>query len=123
VIAGFSSHSGSVIAGHQWGAPMQRMPVPEAREGSWEQIFHEAAAEDKLIIVEEMDDVALDPRGHRAIGVVYNPHAERMGNYVSTVMPYRYDAILYIDRSTALHPLHMHADDGGEPPETYPSGM
>ena len=125
VIAGFSSYAGSVIAGQQWGAPMQRMPVPEAREGSWERIFHDAGAEDKLVMVEDLDEVegGLDPRGHRAIGVVYNPHAERFGNYVSTVMPYRYDAMLYIDRSTALRPLHMEAREDREPADTYPSGM
>jgi erythromycin esterase-like protein len=59
-------------------------------------------------MVEDLDEVegGLDPRGHRAIGVVYNPEGERSGNYVSTVMPYRYDAMLYIDRSSALRPLH-----------------
>ncbi len=89
VIAGYSSYAGSVIAGQQWGAPMQRMPVPEAREGSWKRVFHDAGAQDKLVMVEELDEAqgGLDPRGHRAIGVAYNPHAERSGKYVSTVMP------------------------------------
>ena len=30
VLAGFGSHRGSVIAGREWGAPMERLPVPEA---------------------------------------------------------------------------------------------
>jgi hypothetical protein len=38
-------------------------------------------------------------------------------------MPDRYDALIYIDESHALHPLHMRAESDGEPPETYPSGM
>ena len=125
VIAGFASHGGSVIAGRQWGAPMERMAVPEAREGSWDHLFHTVSADDKLIMVEKLDDAegGMDPRGHRAIGVVYDPGAERLGNYVATLMPYRYDAILYIDRSTALHPLHMQARDDHEPADTFPSGM
>jgi erythromycin esterase len=127
VIAGFSSHSGTVIAGGQWGAPMERMAVPEARGGSWESLLHQAGAHDKLLLLENFDEVdgALEPRGHRAIGVVYHPEREARGNYVSTVLPYRYDALLHIDRSRALHPLHMepHEDEHHEPPETFPSGM
>ncbi|HEU4451951.1 MAG TPA: erythromycin esterase family protein [Longimicrobium sp.] len=125
VIVGFSSYAGSVIAGEEWGAPMERMPVPEARAGSWEAVFHEAGAEDKLLLLEGFDEVegALDARGHRAIGVVYRPEAERFGNYVPTVLPYRYDAMLYIDRSSALRPLHMVPVEEHEVPETYPSGM
>ncbi|HEU0055346.1 MAG TPA: erythromycin esterase family protein [Longimicrobium sp.] len=127
VIAGFASHAGSVIAGEEWGAPMERMTVPEAREGSWESLLHRAGAHDKLLLLEDFDEVegALEPRGHRAIGVVYHPGRERYGNYVPTVLPYRYDALLYIDQSRALQPLHMEPreDPHHEPPETFPSGM
>ncbi|HEX2206278.1 MAG TPA: erythromycin esterase family protein [Longimicrobium sp.] len=126
VIAGFASHRGSVIAGSEWGAPMQRMRVPEAREGSWEHVFHQAGAHDRLVMMDEIDDVpaALDARGHRAIGVVYHPEREAYGNYVPSVLPFRYDAMLYIDHSHALRPLRMPAHlDEHEPPETFPSGM
>ena len=125
VIAGFSSYQGSVIAGEEWGAPMQRVEVPPARQGSWEHVLHEASAEDKLLLLEGMDEVpgALDRRGHRAIGVVYRPEREAYGNYVPTVLPYRYDAMLYVDRSHALHPLHMTPVPEHEVPETFPSGM
>jgi erythromycin esterase len=125
VIAGFSSHRGSVIAGSEWGAPMQRMKVPEAREGSWEHVFHEAGPEDRLVMMDDLDDVeaAQDARGHRAIGVVYHPEREARGNYVPSVLPFRYDAMLYIDHSHALHPLKMQGKLEHDPPETYPSGM
>lgn len=126
VIAGFSSHCGGVIAGSEWGAPMQRMRVPEAREGSWEHIFHEAGAHDRLVMMDQIDEVpaAHDARGHRAIGVVYHPDRESRGNYVPSVLPFRYDAMLYIDHSHALRPLRMEPRlDEHEPPETFPSGM
>jgi erythromycin esterase len=55
--------------------------------------------------------------------VVYDPRAERWGNYVPTLVPRRYDAFLFIDESHALDPLHMPVQVGGEAPETYPSGM
>jgi erythromycin esterase len=38
-------------------------------------------------------------------------------------MPLRYNAVLHIDESQALHPLHMPAHADGEPPETWPSGF
>ena len=125
VIAGFSSYAGTVIAGEEWGAPMERMTVPEARDGSWESVLHRAGDGDKLLLLDDFDEVegALDPRGHRAIGVVYRPEHERFGNYVPTVLPYRYDALLYIDRSEALRPLHLQPREAHELPETYPSGM
>jgi len=124
VLVGFGSHRGSVIAGAEWGAPMERMPVPPAREGSWEDILHRTSEEDKLLVFAEAEneDGSLEPRAHRAIGVVYDPARERYGNYVPTVLPRRYDAFLYVDESRALHPLCMQPRDDGEPPETFPSG-
>ena len=124
-IVGFSSYRGSVIAGEEWGAEMARMRVPAARNDSWEAALHEAGPHDKLILVDELnaEEEARRVRGHRAIGVVYDPEWERAGNYVPTVMTRRYDALLHIDESHALHPLHMHARADGEPPETYPSGF
>jgi erythromycin esterase len=125
VIVGFSSHAGTVIAGEEWGAPMQVMTVPSARPGSWEQLLHDAGSDDRVLLLEGLDEVAggLDPRGHRAIGVVYHPAAERFGNYVPTVLPFRYDALIHIDHSRAVHPLHLVPQKGHEPPETYPSGQ
>ena len=100
------------------------MPVPQAREGSWEDILHRAGKEDKLLVFSEAEDEdrLLERRAHRAIGVVYAPAYERHGNYVPTVLPRRYDAFLYVDETQALHPLHMRTRKNGEPPETFPSG-
>ena len=133
VLVGFGSHRGSVIAADAWGAPMRRMPVPPAREESYEDLLHRAGQatgrRDQLLILTDeahaLDKDALwaEPRGHRAIGVVYNPDRERYGNYVPTVLPRRYDAFLYIDETEALHPLHLTPHVDGEAPETYPSGV
>jgi erythromycin esterase len=124
VLVGFGSHRGSVIAGAEWGAPMKRIPVPLAREGSWEDILHRTGEEDKLLVFAEAEDEdgLLEPRAHRAIGVVYDPAYERYGNYVPTVLPRRYDAFLYLDETQALRPLHMRTRENGEPPETFHSG-
>jgi erythromycin esterase len=127
VLIGFGSHRGSVIAAEEWGLPMQRMHVPEAREGSVEDLMHRSlGGQNALYLFANGDrtrpaslEVTL---GHRAIGVVYDPNAERWGNYVPTILAGRYDAFLYIDESKALSPLHIEAVQNGELPETYPTG-
>jgi erythromycin esterase-like protein len=125
ILVGFSSYKGSVIAGREWGAAMERMEVPPGRPGSWEDILHQADPSDRLLLLGElpMDNDFLEERGHRAIGVVYHPRFEQYGNYVPTVLPRRYDALLYIDRSEALRPLHLPASFEHEVPETFPSGL
>src|SRR5262245_56396389 len=109
VLVGFGSHRGSVIAGTEWDAPWERMPVLEAMAGSWEDVLHRAGADDKLLLFQDAEVPVRfrGPRGHRAIGVVYHPEYERYGNYVPTVLPRRYDAFVYLDETRALHPLPL----------------
>jgi erythromycin esterase-like protein len=122
VLTGFGSYRGSVIAALRWGAKMAEMPVPAAQKGSFEEIFHQVGAKDQLFVFnkERLEQALLKPRGHRAIGVVYDPEDERRGNYVPTVLPLRYDTFLYIDESRSLRPLHLKPRKDAEPPETYP---
>ncbi|CAN5142038.1 hypothetical protein BH24ACT19_BH24ACT19_21700 [soil metagenome] len=103
---------------------MERMPVPEARPGSWENILHLADEADRLLVFEDEapEDGLLEPRAHLAIGVVYDPAHERFGNYVPTVLPRRYDAFLYFEETQALRPLHVQPRESDEPPETFPYG-
>src|SRR3954447_18379222 len=42
VLVGFGSYRGSVIAGPEWGAPMERMEVPPGRADIWEDVLHRA---------------------------------------------------------------------------------
>ena len=92
--------------------------------GSWEDIFHQAGDVNKLLLFdqEELSNEFHRVRGHRAIGVVYQPEFESRGNYVPTVLPKRYDAFLYIDETQALHPLHIEPEEIN-PPDTYPWGF
>jgi erythromycin esterase-like protein len=121
-LAGFGSYAGSVIAGDAWGAPMQEMEVPEAREGSIEQHLHQQYGHNGyLLMKDKMDANFRQQIPHRAIGVVYHPERERYGNYVPSVMAQRYDAFLFIDETTALHPLGFR-EKGQRMPDTYPFG-
>jgi erythromycin esterase len=123
VLVGFGSYGGTVMAGSQWGAPMQEMVVPEAPQGSWEYRLHQAGSDNKLLIMDDFRDCTPleQPIGHRAIGVVYRPDREVPGNYVPSVIPERYDAFIYLDRTQALHALH-NTPDATEIPDTYPFG-
>jgi erythromycin esterase-like protein len=91
VLVGFGSYEGTVIAGKRWDAPMERMDVPPARDGSWEDVLHRAGEADKLLLFSPTVSSRrwLEPCGHRAIGVVYRPEYEHHGNYVPTVLPRR----------------------------------
>jgi erythromycin esterase-like protein len=120
-LVGFGSYQGTVIAGEEWGAPMKVMDVPEAREGSVEYLLHQESTQNRYLLFNTEDirqqyDKAIR---HRAIGVVYNPYREKFGNYVPSVMANRYDAFIYLDQTTALHPLHLkpHSE---KTPDTYP---
>lgn len=126
VLVGFGTHKGNVIAAREWGAPMERMVVPEARAGSCEAAMHEALGANGLFLFQGQEESTLalrEPRGHRAIGVVYDPRTEGWGNYVPTILPQRYDAFLFVEDSKAVDPMHMPAKIDGEVPETFPSGQ
>jgi erythromycin esterase len=126
VLVGFGSYAGTVIAGQYWDAPMEVMEVPSARRDSWENLMHTTLppSADKLILSRETvdHDGFWDVRGHRAIGVVYNPERD-MGNYVPTLLPSRYDAFIYLDRTKALRPLHLDQQPDEDYPETFPWGV
>jgi erythromycin esterase-like protein len=125
ISVGFGSYKGSVVAARSWGDRMRKMTMPEAIQGSWEHVFHLAAeGKNKLLLINKLkEEPCLSSYiGHRAIGVVYNPEQERFGNYVETILPKRYDAFIFLDETSALHPIQI-VPDGSEIPETYPFGM
>jgi erythromycin esterase-like protein len=124
VLVGFGTHRGRVIASRSWDAPMEAMPVPPGRPGSVEDVLHTTAPTWALLVFPRTDqpDFLVDWLGHRAVGVVYHPERERTGNYVPTQLGKRYDAFVWLDETTALHPLHTRRVSVLEP-ETYPVGV
>ena len=123
-LVGFGTYKGRVIAGNSWSAPMHDVEVPEAKEGSWEYLLHEAGIENKLLFMDDFSETLFKDRriGHRAIGVVYRPAYESYGNYVPSVLPRRYDAFIFIDKTKAVHPLHLTPYET-QMPDTYPFGF
>jgi erythromycin esterase len=122
-LVGLATHRGTVLAAEGWGRSERVFQVPHARVGSHEDLLHSAAGRASVVLFgrDRSGPWLTAHRGHRAIGVVYDPHHEA-GNYVPTTMGGRYDALIWIDETTALHPLH-HEGPPREPElETAPSG-
>jgi erythromycin esterase-like protein len=124
VLVGFAAHRGAVVAAEAWGEPEDVMTVPTARSGSHEALLHGALGEPAVLVFrEDRSGPWLEPRrGHRAIGVVYDPQREA-GNYVSTRMGARYDALLWLEDTRALRPLRHEPPPQGAEYETEPTGF
>ena len=117
---GFGSYEGSVSAAYHWGGKQERMFMPKAKSGRWEFILHESGAFDKMVISKDIKNFKT-PIGHRAIGVVYDPDFE-FSNYVPSIIPARYEAFIYLNKTHPVHSLHVKPDQL-QMPETYPWGV
>lgn len=123
-LVGFAAHRGTVTAAAAWGRAEEVLPVPPAQPDTHEDLLHRALGEPSLLdFGPDRDGPWLShSAGHRAIGVVYDPRRESR-NYVPTVMGARYDALVWLEDTRALHPLR-HEPEPREPElETEPSGF
>ena len=123
-LVGFAGHRGAVLAAEGWGETARVFEVPPAASPSHESFLHETLGEDAVLLFgpDRAGPWLSSRRGHRAIGVVYDPRRER-GNYVPTVMGGRYDALLWFEHTTALRMLHPEAVATEPELETEPSGF
>ncbi len=109
---GFGTYRGTAIAGRFWGAPPQRMTLPPGGPGSVEELMNGLGMEAAWMVFDPKADLAAlsAPRGHRAVGVVYNPEREFPGNYVPTRLTERYDAFLFFRDTRALRPISARSE-------------
>lgn len=125
-LVGFGTHRGTVLAAPGWDEPGEFMTIPPAMESSLEDLMHRLDRPQLVLPLRSMPTSALADLnhtvGHRAIGVVYHPDSERPGQYVPTRLADRYDAFIFIDETSAVHPLDIPADLSEEP-EAWPSGL
>lgn len=126
-LIGFGTYAGSVTASVAWDGPVMQFDMPEAPQGSVEHACHHAiknvTSPDFYMIFDPLNhhSALSHVRGHRAIGVVYDPEIEHRGNYVPTSLANRYDAFIFLDHTHALSPLKV-SFDKHKFPETYPYG-
>ncbi len=123
-LVGFAGHRGTVLAAGGWGEPETVMVVPTAQAGSHEALLHETLGEPAVLVFpdDRSGPWLSEWRGHRAIGVVYHPERESR-NYVPTRMGGRYDALLWLEETCALKPLHHEGRPLGPELETEPTGF
>ena len=126
-LVGFTTYTGTVMASQSWKGEVSKLHITKARASSLDHVLHESIPEvghDNFYVnlenIEENSSLR-DFRGHRAIGVVYQPDHENKTQYIPTKVSERYDYLIYIDSSHPLTPVNLNFDKG-KIPETYPFG-
>ncbi|MGW0179132.1 erythromycin esterase family protein [Nocardia sp. NPDC003345] len=124
---GFDTGSGTVTAAQRWGGAALRETVRDPLPSSLERLLRDTGKPEFLLRLDTPGAVGelLDtPRIQRAIGVVYSPGTERQSHYFHARTARQFDALIHIDRTTALHPLEPDSRRGvGTVPESYPTGL
>lgn len=125
-LVGFGTYGGEVLAGRAWHAPGEAMKLPTAKRDSYEDYFHQVAINlhaSQLYVLMNAESWLSQPKGHRAVGVVYQTIFENQGrNYVPTDLAHRYDAFVFADKTTALKAIPT-TDNKKFLPETWPVGV
>lgn len=126
-LLGFTTHTGSVTAASAWDGPAELKEIVPSRPDSVEHLLHQVGLPSFLLPLRGRDSALARVDGRlleRAIGVIYRPDTERLSHYFHADPARQFDALIHIDRSTALAPLERSALwQHGEPAETYPSGL
>lgn len=122
-LIGMTTYAGEVTAASTSGGPTERKRVRPARLRSHEAKIHNAGVRDAWFTSAELaseDDASLE----RAIGVIYRPDTELQSHYFHARLARQFDALIHIERTSALVPLEPTALwDCGEPAETFPTGL
>ena len=124
-IVGFTTHHGRVTAASDWGGAVERKHVRPALPGSYEDALHEVPTDNFAVRLGEYAPATLrTPMLERAIGVIYRPETERASHWFHAYLPTQFDAVIHIDRTSAVQPLdRTPLWDEGETAETFPSGL
>lgn len=108
-LIGLTSHAGTVHAASGWATRDTTKTLRPAQAESWPALFHEVGVPAFVLDLRRNPTLAegLDVSiADRAIGVTYLPEDEPRSHYFKARMGRRYDALIHIDRTTALHPLN-----------------
>ena len=130
LLVGFTTHTGTVTAAHDWGGPAERMKVNPSLPGSLERALHETGLPRCVVplhgspAADAARAALAEPRLERAIGVIYRPRTERLSHYFRARVGEQFDLLYHYDTTHAVKPLEREgARPAGEPPETYPSAL
>jgi erythromycin esterase-like protein len=126
-LIGFTTYDGRVTAASEWDGPAEHKHVRPGMPGSYEHLFHSVGLGNFYLPLRDHGparDVLMEERLERAIGVLYLPRTERHSHYFMAQLPRQFDAVIHINRTSAVEPLDPTSGwHSGEPPETYPQGL
>jgi erythromycin esterase-like protein len=132
-LVGFTTHDGRVTAATDWDAPAEHKRVVPSRGDSVEGVLHATGVSRFLLPFRDEPRLAREfghPLLERAIGVIYRPDTERQSHYFHAQVARQFDALIHIDRTTAVVPLEAdarwtagHAKHAAETAETWPEGL
>jgi erythromycin esterase-like protein len=126
-LLGFSTYTGTVTAASDWDGAAELKKVVPSRPDSFEYLFHDSGLKNFLLPIRGRDKVQAalaERRLERAIGVIYRPDTERVSHYFHADLARQFDAVIYLDQTSALKPLEYSALwTPEEVPETYPFGV
>jgi len=127
VLIGMTTDRGEVAAADNWDEPMQIKQVLASRPDSWERLFLQAGHPASLTVwrddnCRELRQALARPRLERAIGVIYRPQTERQSHYFRAILAEQFDALLWLEQTTAVTPIGPREMDETTVPDTYPFG-
>ena len=117
---GFGTDHGTVAAATEWEAPMEIKHVRPAHPESYERAMHLTEMEAFFLPLrtsrsQELLTALSTQRLERAIGVIYRPDTERQSHYFYASLPQQFDEWIWIDETTAIHPLTTNQSAEHEP--------
>lgn len=125
------THGGSVTAALEWGDAHHVRALAPSRPGSHEARLH------ALSLTARAPSFALDlrvpavaaafraagPALSRYVGVIYRADFELASHYVSSAIERQYDALVWVDSTTALAPLDAPLRPGTPELGEFPFGL
>ncbi|MBA3662091.1 MAG: erythromycin esterase family protein [Gammaproteobacteria bacterium] len=102
---GFSTYEGIVTAAAAWGDPPAFKQINPGLPGSYEDLFHALNQKEFFLLLrgnKTLEHYLKIGRLQRAIGVVYKPETEQTSHYFFTKLPLQFDAMIHIDKTSAL---------------------
>ena len=105
-LVGFTTYTGTVTAAHEWDGEAERRRVLEARQDSYEGLFHRTRLDRFYLPMQgEAAHVLRDPLLERAIGVLYRADTEYESHYFMASIAAQFDAVFHLDETGAVEPL------------------
>ena len=121
---GFGTHRGTVAAASNWDEPMEIKPVRPSLSDSYERLCHDSGVPCFMLPLRSLPAALSElrqPRLERAIGVIYRPETELQSHYFEAVLPSQFDEYMWLDETTAVHPIRTEELKGVA--DTYPFGL